>query len=90
MKQKKIEFDMSYLRSIVDTNLEREKLACAMGIGEGRLSDLLGGRCVFKMDEMMCCAVLLGLDREEFERCFFSVKSSENLNFYKNKYEVIE
>lgn len=90
MKQKYIEFDMSYLRSIVDTKIGREMLASLMGVSDGHLSELLYGRCAFRIDEMMSCVALLGLDSEEFERCFFSAKSSENLNFAKNKNEVIK
>ncbi len=90
MKRENIEFDMSYLRSIVDKKIGREQLARVMGVSEGRLSELLGGRCAFRMDEMMSCVLLLGLEREEFERCFFSAKSSGNLNSDKNKHEVRE
>ena len=82
MKQGSIEFDMSYLRGIVDRKIGRERLAGEMGVSEGRLSELLAGRCAFRMNEMMSCVLLLRLDSEEFERCFFNVKSSENLNSY--------
>ncbi len=90
MKREGIEFDMSYLRGIVDKTIGRKRLARAMRVSEGRLAELLCGRSSFKMDEMMSCALLLRLEGEEFERCFFSVKGSENLNSDKNKHEVRE
>lgn len=90
MKQQKIKFEMSYLAAIVDARIGRERLASIMSICEGRIDSMLCGKVALSMDEMLALARILQLDREQFERCFFSTKSSENLNSYKNKYEVRE
>ena len=85
MKENGIEFDMLQLKCIIDQRIGREQLARGMGVSEGRLSELLEGRRAFKMNEMMSCVILLGLDSQEFESCFFNAKSSENLNFDNDK-----
>ena len=74
MKRASIEFDMSDLRSIVDKTIGRIELARALKVSAERISELLSGRCLFNMDEMLSCALLLGLDSGEFERCFFTPK----------------
>ena len=90
MKQQKIKFDMSYLAAIVDTYIGRERLAQMMSVCEGRIDSMLCGEVALGIDEMLSLARMLRLDNEQFERCFFSALSSENLNFCKNKHEVRE
>lgn len=66
--------DRAYLRELIDTSFDREELAEALGVSEGRLSRLLLGWGEFRYSEMLAIARALELDSREFELCFFTPK----------------
>lgn len=77
MKRK---LDRTYLCRLIDASFDRAELAAAIGVSEGRLSNLLRGVSDFRYSEMLAVAAVLRLDASEFERCFFTPESSEILN----------
>ncbi len=74
-------FDRRFLRELIDERCCAAGLAAEMGHSEAAFSHLLYGEREFKQDEMLCIAEYLELSEDGFTRCFFTPKSSEELNF---------
>ena len=73
-------FDTSFLRALAIERGFGEELSIKCGISRDKLDKILSGKAEIKYSDMFIIACELRLTAEEFERCFFMPKSSENLN----------
>lgn len=80
MKDNREGLDRHYLREIINARASRKEVLHMLGVSKSRLERLLDGNAEFSLSEMLRCAAILELNECEFSRCFFTAKSSENLN----------
>ena len=76
----RFEFDAEYLKELIAKKCGTYRLSEKLGISYSKFEDIIFGTKELRYSEMIAIGHILCLTAEEFDRCFFMPKSSENLN----------